>query len=109
MNCLYQYRVRIERIVDGDTVQCTLDCGMRIYRNERLRLLGVNTPELNAADPAVRLAAIAAKDYTAAWILEHVAHHSPETGTTMGWPFVVRTFKADSFCLLYTSPSPRDS
>ena len=96
-NLLYHYRIWIERVIDGDTVQCSLDQGLRIYRTERLRLLGVDTPELNASDPAVRLKAIAAKDYTAAWILEHGAHHSPETGTTLAWPFIVRTAKADSF------------
>ncbi|HXI15919.1 MAG TPA: hypothetical protein VNM48_06065 [Chloroflexota bacterium] len=96
-NLLYHYRVRIDRVVDGDTVQCTMDQGLRIYRSERLRLLGVDTPELRASDPAVRLAAIAANDYTAAWVLEHAAHASAKTGTTADWPFIARTAKADSF------------
>ena len=97
-NLLYHYRVWIERIIDGDTVQCTIDQGLRIYRDERLRLLGVDTPELRASDPAVRLKATAARDYTAAWVLEHAAHASEETGTTVTkWPFIARTVKADSF------------
>ncbi len=94
---LYQYRVRVERIIDGDTIQAELDCGMRIYRVERLRLLSVDTPELRARDPAERLAAIDAKMYTAAWVADHAAHASPETGTTADWPLLVRTVKADSF------------
>ncbi len=97
MNLLYHYRVRIEHIIDGDTIQAHLDCGMRIYRVERLRLLSVNTPELRARDPAERLAAIAAKNYTEAWVADHAAHASAETGTTADWPLIVRTVKADSF------------
>ncbi|HXI15472.1 MAG TPA: thermonuclease family protein [Chloroflexota bacterium] len=97
MNLLYHYRIWIERVIDGDSIQVNLDQGLRIYRNERLRLLGVDTPELRAPDPAVRLAAIAAKDYTAAWALDHAKHASEETGTTAEWPFIVRTVKADSF------------
>ncbi|HXI18067.1 MAG TPA: thermonuclease family protein [Chloroflexota bacterium] len=97
MNLLYHYRIWIERVIDGDTVQCLIDGGLRGYREERLRLLGVDTPELRASDPAVRLAAIAARDYTAAWALDHAKHASPETGTTAEWPFIARTVKADSF------------
>ncbi len=97
MNLLYYYRVRVERIIDGDTIQCVIDQGLRMYRGERLRLLSVNTPELRARDPAERLAASAAKNYTAAWVADHATHASAETGTTADWPLIVRTVKADSF------------
>lgn len=62
---MWEYRATIENVVDGDTFDATLDLGFYTYRRERLRLLGstcgVDTPELNDHDPAVRAQANAAR------------------------------------------------
>ena len=43
---LYQYKVSVTRIVDGDTVDVDVDLGFGVWlRNERIRLAGVDTPE----------------------------------------------------------------
>lgn len=56
------------RAVDGDTIDVIVDCGFEQYRTERVRVLGVNTPELHDPDSAVRLRAVAAKQFTASLI-----------------------------------------
>lgn len=56
-------------IHDGDSGYVFMDNGKRIYDNSNFRLYGVNTPELNAADPAVRAKAVAARDWLRAEIL----------------------------------------
>ena len=43
---LYTVRGLVERVVDGDTILARLDCGFRTIRSERLRLRGLDTPEL---------------------------------------------------------------
>ena len=44
---LYQYKVSVSRVVDGDTVDVDVDLGFGVWlRNERVRLAGVDTPEI---------------------------------------------------------------
>lgn len=42
---MYKYKAKIERIVDGDTVDIVIDLGFKITTNQRIRLKGINTPE----------------------------------------------------------------
>lgn len=42
----YQYRATIVKVVDGDTVDVAADLGMHTIRVERLRLYGINAPEV---------------------------------------------------------------
>jgi micrococcal nuclease len=43
---LYSYPCKILRVVDGDTIDVELDLGFNIKMKERVRLLGVDTPEV---------------------------------------------------------------
>ncbi len=42
---MYQYKAKIDRIVDGDTMDIVVDLGFKITTNQRIRLKGINTPE----------------------------------------------------------------
>lgn len=42
---MYEYRASVLRVVDGDTLDMSVDLGFRVYQQMRLRLLGVDTPE----------------------------------------------------------------
>ena len=48
------YNAVITRVIDGDTVDATVDLGFRIFTILRLRLHGIDTAELNDRDPALR-------------------------------------------------------
>ena len=42
----YNFRViEINRVVDGDTIDVTIDLGFDLYKKERVRVAGVDTPE----------------------------------------------------------------
>lgn len=44
---MYQYQAQIQRVVDGDTYEIDIDLGLSVWvRNEKIRLYGVNTPEV---------------------------------------------------------------
>jgi micrococcal nuclease len=49
---MYEYRCTLNRVIDGDTVDLTIDLGFYIFRRERIRLLGINTPELTGPTAA---------------------------------------------------------
>ena len=43
---MYEYKVKILRIVDGDTVDVDIDLGFGVWMHrERIRLWGIDTPE----------------------------------------------------------------
>lgn len=75
----YVYRVvEVVRVVDGDTVDLTVDLGFHLRATLRFRLLGVNAPELRTEAGPV------AKAFVSKWFAEH-------------GDLRVRTEKADSF------------
>ncbi len=43
---MYQYKAMVERVVDGDTIDVIIDLGFKITTNQRIRLAGINTPEI---------------------------------------------------------------
>lgn len=78
---LWVYRAKPLRVIDGDTCEMLIDCGFRNQRSERLRLLGVDTPERSEPGWA------AAKAYAERWL----------AAAGEGWSLVVETQQADSF------------
>tara|TARA_R100000664_G_C2759926_1_gene150343 strand:- start:8541 stop:8972 length:432 start_codon:yes stop_codon:yes gene_type:complete len=42
---MYEYSCKVERVVDGDTIDVVLDLGFDILYKSRVRLYGIDTPE----------------------------------------------------------------
>ena len=38
---MYEYFAELRRVVDGDTVDVTIDCGFNMHVKERVRLKGI--------------------------------------------------------------------
>jgi endonuclease YncB( thermonuclease family) len=47
---LYTYRARVERVVDGDTLWVVVHCGFNSFTRQKLRLRGIDTPELGSPE-----------------------------------------------------------
>ena len=48
---MYEYRVKILKVVDGDTVDVDIDLGFGVWlRDERVRIMGIDTPESRTRD-----------------------------------------------------------
>ena len=48
----YNFRVtEINRVLDGDTIDVTIDLGFDLYKKERVRVAGVDTPEKRTRNP----------------------------------------------------------
>lgn len=76
----YTYAATLIRVIDGDTVDVTIDVGFHLTTVQRLRLLGINAPEMHGPS---HVAGISAK----AWLIEAL------DGKTL----YVRTHKSDVF------------
>ena len=59
---MYTYRCKILRVVDGDTVDVDIDLGFGIWqKNERVRIMGIDTPESRTRDKVEKKFGLAAK------------------------------------------------
>jgi len=54
---MYQYRATCLAVVDGDTVDLEIDLGLEIRHRIRVRLYGIDTPELHSTVASERAAA----------------------------------------------------
>jgi len=43
---MYKYAAKLKRVVDGDTLDTIIDLGFRMTTEQRIRLKGVDTPEI---------------------------------------------------------------
>ena len=94
---MYTYRVkRINRIVDGDTIDVSIDLGFGISIDQRIRVAGIDSPEKrtrNSEEKALGLDATA-------WMVKHL-EESPDLiiktqldgalgkyGRVLGWLYV---------------------
>ena len=47
---MYEYSCSIDKVVDGDTVDVTIDLGFKIFHKARVRMYGIDTPESRTRD-----------------------------------------------------------
>lgn len=81
----YVYRVKaLVNVVDGDTVDLDLDLGFSLVLRQRVRLYGIDTPEVRTRDAAEKERGLAAKAFVQAWFAE-------------GAEVLVRTTKEEKF------------
>jgi len=60
---MYEYRCKILKVVDGDTVDVDIDLGFGVVlSDERVRIMGIDTPESRTSDKVEKLFGIAAKN-----------------------------------------------
>ena len=60
----YNFRVtKINRVVDGDTIDVTIDLGFDLHKKERVRVAGVDTPEKRTRDKEEKVLGIDATNW----------------------------------------------
>jgi endonuclease YncB( thermonuclease family) len=47
---LYNYKVKVVRVIDGDTVDVMIDLGFNVWIENRIRLFGIDAPETRTKD-----------------------------------------------------------
>jgi len=62
---MYEYKAKLKRVVDGDTMDLIIDMGFKITTEQRIRLKGINTPETwhRAKDSDEYKAGMKSKEY----------------------------------------------
>ena len=61
---MYEYKItKVLKVVDGDTVDVILDLGFDMFKKERVRLAGIDTPESRTKDSEEKELGIDAKEF----------------------------------------------
>ena len=59
---MYEYRCKVIKVIDGDTVDVDIDLGFDILlRDERVRIMGIDTPESRTRDKVEKKFGLASK------------------------------------------------
>lgn len=59
---MYTYKAKVSRVIDGDTIDATINLGFDVTVHKRIRLAGINTPESRTRDLEEKKRGLAAKD-----------------------------------------------
>ena len=59
---MYTYNIKLDRVIDGDTIDANIDLGFDVWVKKRVRFLGVDTPESRTRDLEEKARGLAAKD-----------------------------------------------
>ena len=97
----YNFRVtKINRVVDGDTIDVTIDLGFDLLKKERVRIAGVDTPEKRTRDLEEKALGIDATNYLKKKLEETIAGEEELTirtelkggmgkyGRLLGWLYI---------------------
>jgi len=61
---MYEYKCKVTRVVDGDTVDIDIDLGFGVWlHKERVRIYGIDTPESRTRDLEEKKFGLMAKDF----------------------------------------------
>tara|TARA_R110000822_G_scaffold132788_3_gene270052 strand:+ start:2929 stop:3390 length:462 start_codon:yes stop_codon:yes gene_type:complete len=59
---MYEYRCKINKVIDGDTVDVDIELGFGVVlSDERVRIMGIDTPESRTRDKVEKLFGLASK------------------------------------------------
>ena len=100
---MYEYRCKIKRVVDGDTVDIDIDLGFDVVlANQRVRLYGIDTPESRTRDKVEKRYGFAAKEYLKSMLGKEgtLKTHKDATGKfgrILG-EFIVYDAETDRYC-----------
>ena len=60
---MYEYKCKVNRVIDGDSLDCSIDLGFGIMFNSKVRLYGIDTPESRTRDEDEKIRGLLAKEY----------------------------------------------
>ena len=97
----YNFRViKIDKVLDGDTIDVTIDLGFDLYKKERVRIAGVDTPEKRTRDLEEKALGIDATNWLKSKLTESIKGEDELTirtelkggvgkyGRLLGWLYV---------------------
>jgi micrococcal nuclease len=94
---MYEYYVRkVEKVVDGDTIDVLIDLGFDILFQSRVRLAGIDTPESRTRDLAEKALGLESKEYLKNYLKDAKSvviktekmNSTEKFGRILGWLYI---------------------
>jgi len=88
---MYTYFVKsVDRVVDGDTIDISIDLGFNLTKKERVRLAGIDTPEKRTKDLAEKKMGFQATEFLGMHLMEATklivkTEKDGKYGRMLGW------------------------
>ena len=93
---LYHYKAEVLSVYDGDTVTLMIDQGMKHFARVKVRLVGINTPEIRTRDLEEKERGLQAKEYLRGMIEgKTVIVHTVKKGKFGRWLGVLWLYQED--------------
>lgn len=68
---MYTYKIKLTKVIDGDTLECIVDLGFRVSLKERFRLIGIDTPEVRTRDLEEKKLGLKASEFVKDYCEKH--------------------------------------
>ena len=65
-----QFQAKVRRVVDGDTLDLDIDLGFHITLSERVRLMGIDTPETRTRNLVEKADGLKAKEFVIGFVAD---------------------------------------
>jgi micrococcal nuclease len=94
---MYEYYVRkVEKVVDGDTIDVLIDLGFDILFQSRVRLAGIDTPESRTKDKIEKALGLESKEYLSKYLKDAKSvviktekmNSTEKFGRILGWIYI---------------------
>lgn len=90
---MYRYAVNLIKVFDGDTIDVDVDLGFgMVYKKQRVRLMGIDTPESRTRDLEEKFYGLASKEHLKSLLkdqkLQLVSHDKGKFGRIIGEIFI---------------------
>jgi len=68
----YRYNAKVLDVYDGDTMTLLIDVGFNIHLKEKVRLTGIDTPEIRTSSTREKIHGIHVRDYLREMLLGNI-------------------------------------
>lgn len=90
---MYEYKCKLEKVIDGNTIEAEIDLGFNVLVKQRIRLYGIETATLQTNDAAIKEKGVNARTrlielLPKEFICKTVLNKRGKFGRTLGFVYV---------------------
>jgi micrococcal nuclease len=97
---MYEYEIKeVTKVVDGDTVDVVFDVGFSMFRKERIRLNGIDTPESVTSDANEKKLGLESKQFLQMWLSRQTKLRAKTTKDDKYGRILAEVYGDDGVCI----------
>jgi micrococcal nuclease len=90
---MYEYKCKLERVIDGNTIDAEIDLGFNVLVKQRIKLYGIATPSMQTNDPTQKEQGLIAKTrlieiLPKSFVVKTVLNKRGKIGRVLGFVYI---------------------